>query len=212
MTINQSKITSSANGKPIGTMQMYAAEIAPDGWLLCDGSAVSRTSYSGLFSLLGINFGAGDASTTFNLPDMRGRIPVGYASGGHSDVSTLGNNEGITSANVAYRRPKHKHSNNITFNSSLTLPNHTHTINYSNYGHTHSYEHSNTPNNADGGTVTMYDYTIGNTGDASLNLSISNPSSNPAITGSVSVGGTIGISSTTTDSHPYVVLNFIIKT
>lgn len=93
---------------PPGSLVAYAAATAPTGWLLCDGSAVSRTVYQLLFVAIGTTYGAGDGSTTFNVPDMRGRIPVGYAaSGGHSDVSTLANTDGSALAN---RRPRHQHT------------------------------------------------------------------------------------------------------
>jgi microcystin-dependent protein len=49
----------------------------PSGWLLCDGSAVSRTTYAALFAAIGTTYGAGNGSTTFNVPDLRGRTPVG---------------------------------------------------------------------------------------------------------------------------------------
>ena len=60
-----------------GEIKMYGGASAPAGWLLCDGSAVSRTTYASLFAVLGTSYGAGDGSTTFNLPDGRGRVPVG---------------------------------------------------------------------------------------------------------------------------------------
>lgn len=97
-----------ATVSPTGTVVSYAAGAAPVGWLLCDGTAISRASYSALFGVIGTAYGAGDGSTTFNVPDLRGRVSVGFASaGGHSDVSTLGNNDGATAAN---RRPKHRHT------------------------------------------------------------------------------------------------------
>ena len=58
-----------------GVIQMYAGTTPPDGWLLCDGSAVSRTTYAALFAVIGTTYGAGDGSTTFNLPDLRGLQP-----------------------------------------------------------------------------------------------------------------------------------------
>jgi microcystin-dependent protein len=103
---------------PTGTISQFAGAAAPAGWLICDGSAISRTTYSTLFDVIGTTFGSGDGSTTFNLPDLRGRVPAGYApSGGHPDVSTLGNNDGVA---AAYRRPKHR--------TSLSDPGHSHTI------------------------------------------------------------------------------------
>lgn len=84
--------------------------------MLADGTAISRTTYAGIFAAFGTSYGAGDGSTTFNLPDLRGRVPVGK--GTHSDVATLGNTEG---AAIGDRRPKHKTS------VTLTDPGHTHT-------------------------------------------------------------------------------------
>ncbi len=73
---------------PVGVMPDFAGTVAPAGWLLCDGTAVSRTTYARLFAVIGEEWGPGDASTTFNLPDFRRRTPVG--SGG-SGTATLGN-------------------------------------------------------------------------------------------------------------------------
>ena len=93
---------------PPGILLAYGGASAPTGWLLCDGTAVSRSVYSLLFGAIGTQYGAGDGSTTFNVPDLRGRVPIGYAaSGGHNDVSVLGNNDGVALAN---RRPKHRHT------------------------------------------------------------------------------------------------------
>lgn len=61
-----------------GDMKFTARGGSPDvGWLLCDGSAVSRTTYADLFGVISTTFGVGDGSTTFNLPDMRGMVPAG---------------------------------------------------------------------------------------------------------------------------------------
>lgn len=62
-------------GAPTGSVVMYTALSAPPGWLLCDGTAVSRTTYPDLWTLLGTRFGAGDGSTTFNVPNMQARFP-----------------------------------------------------------------------------------------------------------------------------------------
>lgn len=63
---------------PSGVMMDWPALVAPSGWLICDGSAVSRTTYSNLFGLIGTTFGAGNGTTTFNLPNMQGKFTVGY--------------------------------------------------------------------------------------------------------------------------------------
>lgn len=63
---------------PVGTMIPYGSSETPDNWLSCNGQAVSRTTYKHLFEVIGTSYGAGDGSTTFNLPDKRGRVSVGY--------------------------------------------------------------------------------------------------------------------------------------
>jgi len=62
---------------PAGAISMYGGATAPEGWLLCDGAAVSRSTYVTLFTAIGTTFGTGDGSTTFNLPDFRGVFPKG---------------------------------------------------------------------------------------------------------------------------------------
>lgn len=83
----QDKLTRIAGGtlwadSPIGTILAYGGAVAPSGWFLCDGTAISRTTYSELFAVIGESFGAGDGSTTFNLPDMRGKFAEGTPSDG----------------------------------------------------------------------------------------------------------------------------------
>lgn len=56
---------------PLGTINAFGGNTAPNGWLMCQGQALSRTEYADLFAVIGTNFGSGDGSTTFNLPDMR---------------------------------------------------------------------------------------------------------------------------------------------
>lgn len=62
---------------PVGTIVMFGGAAAPTGWLLCDNSAISRTTYSALFAVISTTYGTGDGSTTFNVPDMRGIFPRG---------------------------------------------------------------------------------------------------------------------------------------
>lgn len=66
---------------PAGAMVGYGGVSAPSGWLICDGSAVNRVTYSDLFAAISTNFGVGDGSTTFNLPDTRGRVMSGLGTG-----------------------------------------------------------------------------------------------------------------------------------
>lgn len=74
---------------PVGAMLDWSTNTAPNGWLLCDGTAVSRSMYSDLFAVVGTVFGGGDGSSTFNVPDFRGRVAVGRDSG-DSDFNSLG--------------------------------------------------------------------------------------------------------------------------
>ena len=75
---------------PVGTVfETYVAS-APSGWLFCDGSAVSRTTYSALFTAIGTSCGAGDGSTTFNVPDKRGRVAIGAGTGTGGGASGTG--------------------------------------------------------------------------------------------------------------------------
>ncbi len=74
-----------------GFLQAYAGSSAPSGWLLCYGQAVSRTTYATLFAVIGTTYGVGDGTTTFNVPDLRGRIPVGLDNMGGSNANVLTN-------------------------------------------------------------------------------------------------------------------------
>lgn len=74
---------------PTASVLPFAGAAAPTGWLLCFGQTVSRTTYAALFTALGTSYGAGDGSTTFALPDLRGRIPGGKDNMGGSAASRL---------------------------------------------------------------------------------------------------------------------------
>lgn len=76
-------------GTPTGVIFPYGGSSTPSGWLLCDGSAVSRTTYATLFGVIGTTFGTGDGSTTFNVPDMRGRLAAGRDNMGGSSAGRL---------------------------------------------------------------------------------------------------------------------------
>ena len=76
-------------GVPAGCVMPYAGATAPDGWLLCHGQAVSRTTYADLFGAIGTAYGPGDGSTTFNLPDLRGRVAAGRDDMGGTDAGRL---------------------------------------------------------------------------------------------------------------------------
>ena len=78
------------SGLPVGAVVGLPFESIPDGFLLCDGQAVSRVDYAALFALLGDTFGAGDGATTFHLPDYRGRSLLGAGQGDGLTARTLG--------------------------------------------------------------------------------------------------------------------------
>jgi microcystin-dependent protein len=74
---SSSSVATLGQSMPIGAVIDFAGASAPAGWALCFGQAVSRSTYATLFALIGTTYGTGDGSTTFNLPDMRGRVVAG---------------------------------------------------------------------------------------------------------------------------------------
>lgn len=102
---------------PSGTILDFAGAAPPVGFLLCDGSAVSRTTYSDLFAVLGVIWGAGDGSTTFNIPDLNGRTTIG--SGTYADdvsgsiTRTIGQKTGAAAHVLTEpQMPSHTHTQN----------------------------------------------------------------------------------------------------
>jgi len=88
-----------ANNAPTGALIMWPTATAPTGYLLCDGTAVSRTTYAALFSLVGVTFGSGDGSTTFNVPNYTNRMPYGTtvgATGGTADAIVVSHSHSFT--------------------------------------------------------------------------------------------------------------------
>jgi microcystin-dependent protein len=96
---------------PVGATIAYVATSAPTGWLLCDGQAVSRSTYSALFAVIGTAYGAGDGSTTFNVPHMMGRVAMGVHPSGTGEVPTaLGARTGeATHTLTTAEMPAHTH-------------------------------------------------------------------------------------------------------
>ena len=105
---------------PTGAVLSYAGATAPTGFLISDGSAISRSEYSGLFTAIGTTFGVGDGTTTFNIPDMRGRVPVGVL-GGDSNFGSLNSSGGAkTHTLTTGEMPNHRHE--ITVRRSSDSP------------------------------------------------------------------------------------------
>lgn len=110
-------------GLPAGSIIQWGGISAPTNWLMCDGSAVSRTIYSSLFAAIGTMYGAGDGTTTFNLPDLRGRVPVGKNGG---SFGTLGATGGVESVALTIdQMPSHTHIQD-SHNHTQNAHNHTH--------------------------------------------------------------------------------------
>lgn len=107
-------------GTPTGAVVCFGKSSLPSGFIFCDGSAVSRTTYADLFTAIGTSFGSGDGSTTFNVPDLRGRVPAGKDNMGGSSAnrltsavsgSTLGASGGSQSHTLSTSEmPSHNHS------------------------------------------------------------------------------------------------------
>lgn len=104
-------------GIPAGAVMSFAMSTVPTGWLECDGSAISRSTYAQLFATIGTTFGVGNGSTTFNIPDLRGYFVRGWAHGGSIDS---GRAFGSTQTGAI-------ESHNHTF-AGNALPTHSHTI------------------------------------------------------------------------------------
>ena len=106
---------SAPSGVPTGFIMMFGANTAPTGFLKANGAAISRTTYSALFTAIGTTFGVGDGSTTFNVPDLRGRFARGWADNGSIDSGrTFGSNQEATSfaiPDAANTAPQGGHKN-----------------------------------------------------------------------------------------------------
>ena len=98
------------DGNPPGAILQFAGLSAPEGYLLCQGQAVSRAGYARLYAVIGVIYGAGDGSTTFNLPDYRGRGPMGL-SASQSQFATPGQRGGESSHTMTWAEmAKHSHT------------------------------------------------------------------------------------------------------
>ena len=106
---------------------IWPTDAAPTGWLLCYGQAVSRTTYNDLFSVVGTTFGVGDGTTTFNLPDLRGRFPLGQDDMGGTGANrvtataadSIGGNSGAENHTLTISQlPAHNHAENYVSGTS----------------------------------------------------------------------------------------------
>jgi microcystin-dependent protein len=202
-------VTGSSNIIPAGVIQMWAAAAAPSGFLLCNGTAVSRTTYATLFAVIGTTFGAGDGSTTFNLPNYVNKFPYG---------GTLGTTGGTADAIVV----SHSHS----ASSGLQSADHQHfgTTGGQSADHNHGFAVGryfepaygagegiglgNYPVNTSA-AVTTGSVTGATSNDHNHNFSTGGVSANHNHTITVDAAGSSG---TNANLPPYLGINFIIKT
>ena len=82
------------SGAPIGSLAPYAGTVPPEGWLICDGSEISRTTYARLFSVIGTTYGAGDGNSSFDIPDLSGRLPI------YNGTATIGSTTNGKAPNI----------------------------------------------------------------------------------------------------------------
>ena len=111
-------------GIPTATIVPWSDSTVPSGFLECDGTAVSRTTYADLFAIIGTTYGSGDGSTTFNVPDLQDNVPVGKSgnkalasTGGANTVTSAGNVGGSTANASLSTSQLASHSHSITLNT-----------------------------------------------------------------------------------------------
>lgn len=108
-----------ASLNPAGAVLAYAGASAPTGYLICDGSAVSRTTYAALFAVIGITAGQGNGTTTFNVPDYRGRFLRGVTGASANDPDASSRTAMNTGGNAG---------NNVSSVQGYNIQNHAHTL------------------------------------------------------------------------------------
>jgi len=182
ITLAQTTAAIAAVAMPPGIVSPFAGSSAPSGWLVCNGQAVSRTTYAALFATIATTYGGGDGSTTFNVPDLRGEFVRGLDAGRDVDAArALGTAQ---AADIA----AHGHTTSV----SVTDPGHTHNI--AKWG----------VNFASGGaTIEPFAASAGGAGSDAVTRS--------ATTG-IAVAVTVNNSTGTETRPRNVALNFIIKT
>jgi microcystin-dependent protein len=193
---------------PSGTVSQTARATAPTGYLLCDGSAISRTTYSSLFDAIGTAYGVGDNSTTFNIPNLKGRVPVGFDSS-QTEFDTLGEVGGAkTHTLTEAQMPSHTHIQN---SHNHTQDAHNHTQN--------PHNHSQTIGNIDdlnftggGGQNPPADGPNAFTnGSVTQNTTATNNATTATNQATTATNQNTGGGQAHNNLQPYVVLNYMIK-
>jgi len=205
------------NRSEVGTIKPWPKAAAPSGYLLCDGTAVSRTTYAELYVITGDTYGAGNGSTTFNVPQLQGKTPQGYdgntynlaGTGGANTVTVaVTNNQAVNSAvNSTLANNQAVAVTGSISNTSITeaqLASHSHTgpgANRQTSSPGSGGANAGSTAAAGSGTGHTHAHTLAGTitGSVALSNAITN-----ALTGAVTAAGTNAFS-------PYVVVNYIIK-
>lgn len=195
-----------ASSAPTGAILMWPTDTPPSGYLLCDGQEVSRATYATLFALIGETFGVGDGSSTFNVPNMKGRVPVGKDAG-QTEFDSLAETGGAkTHTLTTGEMPSHTHTQDA----------HNHTQN----AHTHTQDaHShgeNGPTSASGGAGTIAaDTNSSGSAAAGINTATAvavNQNTTATNQEATAVNQSTGGGGAHNNLQPYLVLNYIIKT
>ena len=205
---------------PAGTVIAFAGPLAPSGWALCNGAAISRVTYAALWSAIGTTFGAGDGTTTFNLPDLRNRVPVGAGTRARG-VTGGAETVALSAAELpshAHSMPAHAHGiSDHTHTGTVTGGSHDHPIDLdmqvtSEHGHAGTEAAAGGPGPS-GTTNPATTGVVGPSGsDHSHTLALD--AAGGGSTGASTVGntGSIGSGTAHENMQPYLVLNYMIKT
>lgn len=151
-------------GAPTGSVLDFAGDTAPIGWLLCQGQAVARVEFSVLFAVIGTKYGAGDGSTTYNLPDLRSRVTLGAGAGTGLTNRVIGTKGGaqdgavISHGHGSHDHGTHGHATHEHGYTGTVSADHVHSggTGYENTDHTHGIAFKYTGNTATGASSSTY--------------------------------------------------------